>query len=80
MFLEKNFEKKMEEFRKRKKRKGERDREKNSQMQTCSDTNLERERIWWELWHSLESIIDYAIYSYYKRVQLLIDWAGITNS
>ena len=46
MFLEKNFEKKMEEFRKRKKRKGERDREKNSQMQTCSDTNLERERIW----------------------------------
>ena len=44
MFLEKNFEKKMEEFRKRKKR--EREREKNSQMQTCSDTNLERERIW----------------------------------
>ena len=44
MFLEKNFEKKMEEFRKRKKRV--REREKNSQMQTCSDTNLERERIW----------------------------------
>ena len=80
MFLEKNFEKKMEEFRKRKKRKGERDREKNSQMQTCSDTNLERERIWWELRHSLKSIIDYVIYSYYKRVQLLTVWAGITNS
>ena len=44
MFLEKHFEKKMEEFRKRKKRV--REREKNSQMQTCSDTNLERERIW----------------------------------
>ena len=44
MFLEKISRKKMEEFRKRKKR--EREREKNSQMQTCSDTNLERERIW----------------------------------
>ena len=42
MFLEKHFEKKMEEFRKRKKK----EREKNSQMQTCFDTNLERERIW----------------------------------
>ena len=42
MFLEKHFEKKMEEFRKRK----EKERENNSQMQTCFDTNLERERIW----------------------------------